>query len=76
MSIVGVVACRCRTRRCHKCHRHVPDIEPTITYRDHTAAINSGGHCFRTVKCYSTSIDSTLRVWNLPPPKRDTYGPI
>ncbi|CAG8447525.1 3401_t:CDS:2, partial [Dentiscutata erythropus] len=43
MSIVGVVACRCRT--------HVPDIEPTITYRDHTAA-------------------------NLPPPKRDTYGPV
>ncbi|KAF0536458.1 WD40 repeat-like protein [Gigaspora margarita] len=68
MSIIGVLACRC--------HTHVPDIELTITYRDHTAAVNSVGHYFRTVKCFSTCIDSTLHVWDLPPPKRDTYGPV
>ncbi|CAG8810242.1 32337_t:CDS:2, partial [Gigaspora margarita] len=54
----------------------VSDIEPTITYKDHTAAINSVGHYFRIVKCYSTSIDSTLCIWDLLPLKRDTYGPV
>ncbi|RIB27639.1 WD40-repeat-containing domain protein [Gigaspora rosea] len=54
----------------------VPDIEPTITYRGHTAAVNSVVVAPEQYKCYSASMDSTIRVWDLPPPKRDTYGPV
>ncbi|CAG8548596.1 2578_t:CDS:10, partial [Dentiscutata heterogama] len=54
----------------------VPDIEPTITYRGHTAAVNSVVIASEQYKCYSASMDSTIRVWDLPPPKRDTYGPF
>ncbi|CAG8650195.1 23757_t:CDS:10 [Dentiscutata erythropus] len=54
----------------------VPDIEPTITYRSHTAAVNSVVIASEQYKCYSASMDSTIRVWDLPPPKRDTYGPF
>ncbi|CAG8754400.1 17715_t:CDS:2, partial [Racocetra persica] len=54
----------------------VPDIEPTITYRGHTAAVNSVVISSEQHRCYSASMDSTIRVWNLPPQKRDNYGPI
>ncbi|CAG8537810.1 19820_t:CDS:10 [Cetraspora pellucida] len=54
----------------------VPDIEPTITYRGHTAAVNSVVIASEQHRCYSASMDSTIRVWNLPPPKRDNYGPV
>ncbi|CAG8436156.1 8399_t:CDS:10 [Scutellospora calospora] len=52
-----------------------PDIEPITTYRGHTAAVNSVVIASEQRRCYSASMDSTIRVWNLPSPKRETYGP-
>ncbi|CAG8492039.1 3590_t:CDS:2 [Acaulospora colombiana] len=52
------------------------DIEPSMTYRGHTAAVNSVVLGSEQRKCYSASMDSTIRVWNLPPPKREIYGPV
>ncbi|CAI2180618.1 9848_t:CDS:10 [Funneliformis geosporum] len=54
----------------------VPDIEPTMTYRGHTAAVNSVVMASEQRRCYSASMDATIRVWNFPSPKRDTYGPV
>jgi striatin 1/3/4 len=54
----------------------VPDIEPHITYRGHTAAVNSVVMASEQQRCYSASMDATIRVWNLPSSKRDTYGPV
>ncbi|CAG8675377.1 4901_t:CDS:10 [Acaulospora morrowiae] len=54
----------------------VPDIEPLMTYRGHTAAVNSVVLGSEQRRCYSASMDSTIRVWNLPPPKREIYGPV
>ncbi|CAB4406266.1 unnamed protein product [Rhizophagus irregularis] len=54
----------------------IPDIEPCITYRGHTAAVNSVVMASEQKRCYSASMDATIRVWNLPSSKRDTYGPV
>ncbi len=54
----------------------VPDIEPSMTYRGHTAAVNSVVMSSEQQRCYSASMDSTIRVWNIPSSKRDTYGPV
>ncbi|GES90761.1 striatin isoform X1 [Rhizophagus clarus] len=54
----------------------IPDIEPCITYRGHTAAVNSVVMASEQKRCYSASMDATIRVWNLPSSKRDPYGPF
>ncbi|CAG8481356.1 9982_t:CDS:10 [Diversispora eburnea] len=54
----------------------VPDIEPLMTYRGHSAAVNSVVLGTEQHRCYSASMDSTVRVWNLPSSKRETYGPV
>ncbi|RHZ49156.1 hypothetical protein Glove_529g47 [Diversispora epigaea] len=54
----------------------VPDIEPLMTYRGHSAAVNSVVLGTEQHRCYSASADSTVRVWNLPSSKRETYGPV
>ncbi|CAG8553471.1 17547_t:CDS:10 [Funneliformis caledonium] len=54
----------------------VPDIEPAMTYRGHTAAVNSVVMESDQRRCYSASMDATIRVWNFPSSKRDTYGPV
>ncbi|KAM3963718.1 connector of kinase to AP-1 isoform 2-T2 [Aphomia sociella] len=52
------------------------DVEPLYTFRAHTAPVL----CLamgapRSEECFSGGLDSTIRVWNLPPPTADPYDP-
>ncbi|CAJ0631405.1 11121_t:CDS:10, partial [Entrophospora sp. SA101] len=52
------------------------DIDPLHTYRGHTAPVNSVVMSSEQHKCYSASMDSTIRVWKLPESKIVPYGPV
>ncbi|CAH0406892.1 unnamed protein product [Chilo suppressalis] len=52
------------------------EVEPLYTFRAHTAPVL----CLamgapRSEECFSGGLDSTIRVWNLPPPTADPYDP-
>ena len=59
-------------------YRPVPnhDIEPLHTYRGHTMPVNSVAISSEQRKCYSASMDSTIRVWKLPESKITPHGPV
>ncbi|KAI0637251.1 WD40 repeat-like protein [Trametes polyzona] len=52
-----------------------PDIEPQLTLRGHSAAITCLVHSPSKGLLYSASMDSSIRVWALPPPSHTTYAP-
>ncbi|KAG9295235.1 hypothetical protein G9A89_000058 [Geosiphon pyriformis] len=54
----------------------IQDIEPSITYRGHVGAVSSVILASEQRRCYSASVDATIRVWNLPSPKREIYAPV
>ena len=45
-----------------------------MTYRGHTAAITSVLASSALQLVFSASLDSTIRIWELPSPDRDPYG--
>ncbi|KAK9695960.1 1,2-dihydroxy-3-keto-5-methylthiopentene dioxygenase [Basidiobolus ranarum] len=49
------------------------ECEPFINFRGHTAAVTSVLFIPDQERCFSSSLDSTIRVWNLPSPDRDLY---
>ncbi|GAA5833434.1 hypothetical protein JCM11251_003494 [Rhodosporidiobolus azoricus] len=59
------------------------DLEPTITYRGHTAPITAltvlPASCSSAVNgatVFSASLDSTIRIWRVPPPSHNIYDPV
>ncbi|KAG0351051.1 hypothetical protein BG005_009466 [Podila minutissima] len=50
------------------------EIEPVHTYRGHTKAITSVAISADHNKCFSGSMDSTIRAWKMVPMNRETYS--
>lgn len=55
--------------------RRAPDVEPIATYRGHTAPVTSVLISSPLKLVFSASLDSSIRIWTLPDPSRDPYGP-
>ncbi|KAL1917216.1 uncharacterized protein VTP21DRAFT_4872 [Calcarisporiella thermophila] len=49
------------------------DLEPAITFRGHTGMVTSVIISGNQGRCYSGSVDSTIRVWRLPSMDRGAY---
>jgi striatin 1/3/4 len=56
--------------------RPTTEIEPQVTMRGHTSAVTRlvTSHSKRLL--YSASLDSTIRIWSLPPATHTTYAPF
>ncbi|KAF9585776.1 hypothetical protein BGW38_000789 [Lunasporangiospora selenospora] len=52
----------------------VGEVEPIHTYRGHTKAITSVAISADQNKCFSASMDSTIRSWQLVSMEKDTYA--
>ena len=52
------------------------DIEPQLTLRGHTAPVSALVHSPVKRLLYSASLDTSIRVWALPPSTHTTYAPF
>ncbi|KAG5519031.1 hypothetical protein PMAC_002562 [Pneumocystis sp. 'macacae'] len=52
------------------------DIVPQITYRGHSGIVTNVCIATEINKIFSAGIDSTIRCWKIPEPKRNIYAPI
>ncbi|KAI8992404.1 WD40-repeat-containing domain protein [Pilobolus umbonatus] len=50
------------------------EADPCITYRGHTDIITSVAICAHQKRVYSSSLDSTIKVWTLPSEDRSPYA--
>jgi striatin 1/3/4 len=55
--------------------RRSDGLEPQITFRGHLAPVTSLAVSPGARKVFSGSLDSSIRVWNLPPAEHHTYSP-
>ncbi|OSD02797.1 WD40 repeat-like protein [Trametes coccinea BRFM310] len=55
--------------------RATTEVEPQLTLRGHSAAITCLVHSPSKGLLYSASLDSSIRIWALPPPYHTTYAP-
>ncbi|KAI0327158.1 WD40 repeat-like protein [Cubamyces sp. BRFM 1775] len=55
--------------------RATTEVEPQLTLRGHSAAITCLVHSPSKGLLYSASMDSSIRVWALPPTSHTTYAP-
>ncbi|KAK0240494.1 WD40-repeat-containing domain protein [Armillaria nabsnona] len=55
--------------------RPTTEVEPQLTLRGHSAAITRLIHSPSKRLLYSASLDSSIRVWALPPASHTTYAP-
>jgi len=55
--------------------RPTTEIEPQLTLRGHSAAITRLVHAPSKQLLYSASLDSSIRIWALPPSSHTTYAP-
>lgn len=55
--------------------RPTTEVEPQLTLRGHSAAITRLVHAPSKHLLYSASLDSSIRVWALPPTTHTTYAP-
>jgi striatin 1/3/4 len=51
------------------------ELEPQVTLRGHSAPITCLAIAPHRGLLYSASLDSTIRVWTIPPPHHTTYSP-
>ncbi|KAI0320507.1 WD40-repeat-containing domain protein [Amylostereum chailletii] len=56
--------------------RPITEVEPQLTLRGHSAAITRLVIAPSKQLLYSASLDSTVRVWALPPANHTTYAPF
>ncbi|EPQ58098.1 WD40 repeat-like protein [Gloeophyllum trabeum ATCC 11539] len=56
--------------------RAITEVEPQLTLRGHSAAITRLIISPSKQLIYSASLDSSIRVWVLPPPSHTTYAPF
>ncbi|ORY01712.1 WD40 repeat-like protein [Basidiobolus meristosporus CBS 931.73] len=50
------------------------ECEPYINFRGHVSAVTAVVIDSKADRCYSSSLDSTIRIWSLPSPSRDLYS--
>ncbi|WVQ82443.1 hypothetical protein IAT38_004571 [Cryptococcus sp. DSM 104549] len=50
------------------------EVEPIVTYRGHTAAVTAVTISSALATIFSASLDSTIRLWRLPPHNHDPYS--
>lgn len=50
------------------------DVEPIHTYRGHTKAITAVAISADQDKCFSASMDSTVRSWKLVPMNKEAFS--
>ncbi|CCM03841.1 uncharacterized protein FIBRA_05990 [Fibroporia radiculosa] len=55
--------------------RPTTEVEPQLTLRGHSAAITRLVHAPSKQLLYSASLDSSIRIWALPPSSHTTYAP-
>ncbi|KAI0781213.1 WD40 repeat-like protein [Trametes elegans] len=55
--------------------RATTEVEPQLTLRGHSAAITRLVHSPTKGLLYSASMDSSIRIWALPPSSHTTYAP-
>ncbi|KAH9951500.1 WD40 repeat-like protein [Amylocystis lapponica] len=55
--------------------RPTTEVEPQLTLRGHSAAITRLVHAPSKQLLYSASLDSSIRIWALPPASHTTYAP-
>ncbi|KAL5529432.1 hypothetical protein ACEPAG_5417 [Sanghuangporus baumii] len=55
--------------------RGIVEVEPQLTLRGHTAPVTALAHSPQKRLLYSASLDSSIRVWALPPAAHTTYAP-
>lgn len=55
--------------------RATTEVEPQLTLRGHSAAITRLVHAPSKGLLYSASLDSSIRIWALPPQNHTTYAP-
>lgn len=51
------------------------EVEPQLTLRGHTAPVTALVHSPQKRLLYSASLDSSIRIWALPPAAHTTYAP-
>ncbi|KAM3588325.1 1,2-dihydroxy-3-keto-5-methylthiopentene dioxygenase [Umbelopsis sp. WA50703] len=52
------------------------DTDPLITFRGHTLGVTKVEVSAEQGRVYSSSLDSTIRIWKLPPLDRTPYAPV
>ncbi|KAG0192965.1 hypothetical protein DFQ28_006997 [Apophysomyces sp. BC1034] len=52
------------------------EVDPDVTYRGHTNVVTSVAVSAEQNRVYSAGLDSTIRVWRLPPEGHGTYSPV
>lgn len=52
------------------------DTDPLITYRGHTLGVTKVEISTEQGRLYSSSLDSTIRIWKIPPSDRTPYAPV
>ena len=62
-------------RRLTRHYRLSDGLEPQITFRGHLAPVTSLAVSSSRRKVFSGSLDSSIRVWNLPSAEHHTYSP-
>lgn len=55
--------------------RVTTEVKPQLTLRGHSAPITTLVHSPAKRLLYSASLDSSIRIWALPPPSHTTYAP-
>ncbi|PCH38704.1 WD40 repeat-like protein [Wolfiporia cocos MD-104 SS10] len=55
--------------------RPTTEVEPQLTLRGHSAAVTRLVHAPSKQLLYSASLDSSIRIWALPPSSHTTYAP-
>jgi WD40 repeat protein len=73
----SVPRCKLFSLSCFHSCRTPQDVEPIFSFRGHTAPITAvvfgaGSHPDRF---FTSSLDSTIREWKVPPLSRDIYAP-
>jgi len=64
----GLISC------CHR-SRSTVEVEPQLTLRGHSAGITKLIHIPSRHALISASLDSSIRIWSLPPQSHTTYAP-
>jgi striatin 1/3/4 len=52
------------------------EADPSITFRGHTNVVTAVTISASQNRVYSASLDSTIRVWNLPSEDRGPFAPV
>lgn len=60
----------------YTCRAAHEEADPTITYRGHSNVVTSVAISAEQNRVYSASLDTTIRVWRLPPDGHGLFSPV